>query len=131
MARRDQVAVRSGADAAQVKRAGRRDRERLEQEATDLRSIVGTQQGRRVLWRLLVKLGLKDSCYDPDPIRMAALNGARESALWMESEINAVSDTAMAEMRRESLLREKNDAVEEQAMQTESATANAEAGEDE
>lgn len=62
---RDRALVRNAADPAQVKRAERKERDRVERFRTNLTAVMATEAGRQVLWELLTRAGIYQSIWDP------------------------------------------------------------------
>jgi hypothetical protein len=48
-----------------------------EQEESDIRWLMGSKRGRRIVWRLLVQSGLFTSTFDPNAMTMAFAEGRR------------------------------------------------------
>lgn len=63
--------------------AGKRARMDLETEESDIRWLMGTEQGRRIVWRLLDKAGVFRSSFDPMAMQMAFNEGNRNYGLYI------------------------------------------------
>lgn len=70
-------AVKNAADKRQVKRAKQSEEFRRENEIEDLRLVLGTPQGRRVIWRYLEICGVFKYGFQPDARYEAFVNGQR------------------------------------------------------
>lgn len=62
------------ADAADKER---QDLVQKEQEESDIRWLMGSKRGRRIVWRLLVQSGLFTSSFDANAMVMAFAEGRR------------------------------------------------------
>lgn len=54
----------SASDEGQVKKAERRDKFSLQNETSDIREVMSTPAGRRMMWALLAKCGVFESIYE-------------------------------------------------------------------
>lgn len=61
----DRAQVRNASDPAQVKRAGRIERERAKEFLGNLRAVLDTGYGRSVMWEMLERAGVFRSIYHP------------------------------------------------------------------
>src|SRR4051812_23218730 len=68
MGQQPRAAVKNAADAEQVKRAARRDRDRERLYLDNLRGVMGDVHGRYVMWELLAKAGVFHSIYHPSSL---------------------------------------------------------------
>lgn len=50
-------AVKNAADSEQVKKAGKKDKQKLSRETLDLRTVLGTAQGRRFIYNVIADSG--------------------------------------------------------------------------
>lgn len=87
----DQVAKRKGDE--------KRQRER---EVNDLRAVLQTDQGRRVMWRLLEHCGVFRSTFTGHGARDAFNEGARNVGLFVMGELIAADPDALTAMMQES-----------------------------
>jgi hypothetical protein len=93
--------VKSATSEKQIRRAKRLQREAEDQWRSDLRVIVSTPVGRRVIWRLMIEGFIRDDVFASDPLLMANRAGRRGLMLWLEKELYLADHTAVATMRRE------------------------------
>lgn len=63
--RQARAAVRNAADPEQVKRAGRREADARMQLAASFKAVMGTVDGRAVMWNLLERAGVFQSIWTP------------------------------------------------------------------
>jgi len=85
---------------------------RRKQEASDLRSIMDTPEGRRVIMRLLEEGRAFHSCFDLNPIMMAKNEGKRDIALFILTELMRDHQTQYLQMCREAKTLKQNNAAE-------------------
>lgn len=78
--------------------AQRRERE---QQLTDLREVLATPQGRRVLWRLLGFTELYHCALEQDERADHARRGQRKVGVWLLQEICAADPEMWLQMQRE------------------------------
>lgn len=55
----------NAANETQVRKFDRKAKDRLEQETDDLRFVMGTPAGRRVMWGLITKAGVYKTVWEP------------------------------------------------------------------
>jgi len=104
----------NASDPRQVKRAGRIERERAEDEASDLRKVLNTPEGMRFVWLLLGDTGaLTGSVYHDNPYRMAAVAGVLEHGRKLQARIERADPEALFRMMR--LHRDRERREQEQA----------------
>jgi hypothetical protein len=77
--------------------------ERLELNDADLRAVMGTAHGRRLVWRLLVQAGLYSSSYAADALATAFNEGRRSVGLALMAEAQRVTTDLYVAMVREQL----------------------------
>lgn len=68
----------------------------------DIRRVLATPEGRRVLFRFLFAGGLWRSSFDREPLVMARCEGRRELALEMLAELESAAPASLALMLQES-----------------------------
>lgn len=71
----------------------------IEQEQADLKAVMATPQGQRLLWRVLSRAGIHQSTFDTNALKMAFFEGRRDMGLWLESEIAKVCPELYLEMQ--------------------------------
>ena len=52
-----------------------------QRELSDIRELMDTARGRRIMWRILEGGRVFASTFSPEPLNMAAMEGARSLAL--------------------------------------------------
>jgi hypothetical protein len=83
----EKVMVRNSADPEQVEEASRKTRIKAKTEALDLKFVMSSVQGRRVMSRILESSGLNESTYRADPNRTYYVMGARDFGLNIQEEL--------------------------------------------
>jgi len=63
--------------AADREAKARKDLIQQEEEASDIRWLMGSKRGRRIVWRLLAQSGLFSSTFDSNAMVMAFAEGRR------------------------------------------------------
>lgn len=91
--------VNNAADESQVNAAKRRERESARQSGNDMRAVLATAEGRRVLWGFLDSLDL--SCVHPSGSQTYFNLGERNLALRIKSEIIKADPKAWIKMQLE------------------------------
>lgn len=64
---------------------------RLE-EADDLKWLMGSKRGRRIVWRLLERCGVYRTSFNTNALSMAFNEGSRNNGLYLLSVIQAVPE---------------------------------------
>jgi len=72
-----------------------------ERKKSDLRKVLSTTEGRRVLFRILNEGRIRSGCFDSNALTMAYNEGKRDIALFLENEIEATKPEAIEQMRSE------------------------------
>lgn len=107
----DPVLVQNAADAEQVERGARLQARRRAQARADLRAVLATAEGRRVLWRLLEHCGVFESIWHPSAeIHYRA--GRQDVGHWLMAEISEADDEALMRMFQEARARARQEAQE-------------------
>lgn len=126
----DSALVRDASDPEQVQRGERLEARRRRRELDDLRALIATPAGRRVLFRLLEHCKVFESIWDPSS-RIHMHEGMRQVGLFLMAEIEAADDEALFTMMRESKDRARQDAIENAATRTPRAAERADTEESE
>lgn len=71
----------------QVKGRKRKDEIRRERELNDLRFVMGHEQGRRFIWRMLALTGMHRTSFETNALSMAMKEGQRNVGLTLTAEI--------------------------------------------
>lgn len=98
--------VQNAADARQVKIAGRAEAREREDELNDWRAVLGTESGRRLLWRILVQCRVFGSVFDPSAEKMAFNAGRQDVGHFVMGEISEADEQKLLLMMQESQARE-------------------------
>jgi hypothetical protein len=95
--------VKNAADEEQVEAGKKKAKRRATREADDLRLVLGTAPGRRVLWRLMGYAGLYESSVDvlDSHAQMAYREGKKDVARRILAGINAADPAAYVTMQQE------------------------------
>lgn len=104
----------NAADPVQVKFARRKASQRLENEISDLRVVLASQEGRRVFWRLLEHCKVFESIFDTGSQIYA--NAARQDVgHFIMAKIDQSDDQALFKMMTEHRDAKKREAAEIEA----------------
>lgn len=103
----DRALVRNAADPKQVKDAKKRETLQRDNELADLRAVLNTLEGRRVLWRILEHTKTFGSIYDESPNRIAFNSGRQDVGHFVMAEINDADASKILTMMQESQARER------------------------
>jgi len=121
MATNDNTQVRrNAADPRQVKFHERKQRERRRKELEDLKLLIASEPGRRLVWRLLEQCATFASVWDPSGSRMNYLAGRQDFGHFLMAELSEADDEAIYRMMREAKARQKNEELELAAFLTKS-----------
>jgi hypothetical protein len=96
----------------QVQRAEELEQLLRDNQLADLRAVLATEPGRRLIWRLLVEEGglFQQTFREGRPDTSAFFEGKRSIALFVQAEIGQADPTAFERMRAE---RASDDALED------------------
>lgn len=84
----------NAADEKQVKEAARKERDKREDEINDMKAVLATPEGRRVMYRILEHCGILKSIWTPSAeIHFRA--GRQDAGLFLMSEIVQADDKAL------------------------------------
>lgn len=93
--------VGNAADAEQVGKATRTEQFQRDEELADLKHVIGTPMGRRVIWRLLSRAGAFRSTYDDHASRMAYNAGQQDVGHFILAEVSEADPEAWMLMQIE------------------------------
>lgn len=93
--------VRNAADKEQVKQAKETEQFIAERDQNDLRLVLSSKEGRRMLWRFLSTCGVFQSIYDGHGGRMSFNAGRHDLGLWLMGQIIAADQSAYLVMQAE------------------------------
>jgi len=89
-------------DPGQVSARVNADKRRREREVDDLRAVVATPEGRRVMWRMLEHCGVFRSTFTGHGARDAFNEGARNVGLFVMGELAEAEPEVITTMLKES-----------------------------
>lgn len=72
-----------------------------QREIDDFRWLMGTVQGRRIVWRLLTQAGVFRTTFRPDSGEMAFLEGNRNMGLLLINEVHSLCPDKYQVMAKE------------------------------
>jgi hypothetical protein len=107
MSQYDPIALNDQAEAADSKAL--RDRMAAEREAADIRWLMESEQGRRIVWRLLNQSGVFRSSFSSDALAMAFAEGNRNTGLQLMAQVHELCPDMYPEMVREANARDLDD----------------------
>jgi hypothetical protein len=99
--------VKNAADENQVRRAGELQENARDLELNDLRYILNTDQGRRVIWRFMEHCRVFTSIMEASA-KIYYNAGAQDVGHYLMAEVAAADDEALFKMMREAKQREVN-----------------------
>lgn len=92
--------VKNASDRNQVKNAKQKEESKRDNELNDLRSILNTPAGRRVLWRFISYAKIFQERWEPSA-KIHYDAGVRAFGLHIIAEINEASEDLFIEMMKE------------------------------
>ncbi len=98
---RAEAAAYDASDEGQVEAARRKADQIREGELADLRAVLATRQGRRLVWRYLTRCGVFKTSMTGSS-QTFFLEGQRNVGLWLLADINAADPAAYVQMLAES-----------------------------
>ncbi len=93
--------IHNAADPAQVKKRARKAKDREEQEASDLRAILGNAAGRRFLWAELARRRVFATAFHTDGMVFAHNEGMRAAGVDLMTRIIETDPAAWILMQQE------------------------------
>lgn len=96
-------------DETQVKGRKRKAELARENELNDLRAVMGTEAGRRFIWRLLGITGIHRTSFNTNALTMAKDEGQRNVGLTIEAEVLEADTKAYLTMQQEAINKENED----------------------
>ncbi len=107
MSQYDPIALNEQAEAADSKAL--RDRMAAERESADIRWLMESEQGRRIVWRFLNRSGVFRSSFSSDALAMAFAEGNRNTGLQLMAQVHELCPDMYPEMVREANARDLDD----------------------
>jgi len=99
----------SASDPKQVKNAKGKDKRNAQQILNDYRTVLGTPEGRRLIYHILAKCGLYHVMFSGNS-RHFFNDGMRQIGVWLLAEINEADEEVYIKMQSEALERRRNGA---------------------
>lgn len=119
----EQPLVLNAADAVQVRNARRKEKDSRKRELHSMRVVLGTPEGRELVFRILGYTGFYDDRSMPgDPNATLFVAGQRNVGVWLMAELVAADEDKLLVMMKESRARQRSDAIEAEALRTASST---------
>lgn len=100
--------VKNAADEQQVAQATEKEKLERELELDDLRKVLATESGRRLLWRLLTRASVHKSIWEPSA-KIHYNSGQQDFGHFIEAEVLEANDEAYFQMMRESQIKKKKE----------------------
>lgn len=100
----------NAANKKQVKRAEVNEKNRRRAELNDIRTVLGTKSGRRLMWRFMEYCRSFETVYDfkdNDPIKMAYNSGRQDVGHFFMSEIVTADENLLFKLMRENQNKEE------------------------
>jgi len=114
--------VKNAADPKQVRHAGRKERDARGRELDDLRVVLSTVEGRRLMWRLLSWSGyLQNPTHQRGDMTHQNI-GRADCGRFLLSEIVELDEKIYLQMMQEARAFARSEQVEAEAARTASAT---------
>jgi hypothetical protein len=89
------------ANSSSVRRARKSEKIRRDEELEDLRIVMKTKPGRRLLWRMFGECGIFSSSFTKDPHTTNFNEGKRSIGLFLLTEVGEADPKAMSVMMTE------------------------------
>jgi hypothetical protein len=118
--------VKNATDTRQVHHAARKDKDRRKRDLAAWRAVLGTPEGRLVLWNMLEHCQVFTSIWHPSALIHHA-SGKQDVGHFLMAEITEADEDRLFLMMKEASQRKRSDAVEAEAVRTTSATDKPEA----
>lgn len=89
------------ADVTTVKKLAQREKDIRKQEMNDLRTVLSTASGRRLIWRLLERCKTFGSIYNTDSSTMSYLAGKQDLGHFIIAEITQADENLLLKLMKE------------------------------
>ena len=96
----DKPLVKNAASRNQVKKAVRKERDERAEQIADLKSVLRTAQGRRVMWRILTECKTFNSIWEQSA-KIHYNAGRQDLGHWLMAEIVDTDENRLFEMMKE------------------------------
>lgn len=104
--------VKNAGDKRQVERAGNKKKIERINELRDIRTVMATPAGRRLLWRALKNARIFESRFHENDRIHAYMEGNANQGLWLMAELNHADQGLYNQMVSEHRQNEVNDATD-------------------
>jgi len=94
--------VKNAADKDQVKNAKRKEKHRQDKNIMDMQHVLGSLNGRRLMWKYLTICGIFETSFSTDTNRTMFNEGQRNIGLAILADINEANPEAYLLMMKES-----------------------------
>jgi len=78
-----------------------RNKRKRDRELADLKKVLQTVEGRRVVWRLLSEAGVFRSAFNPNALQMGFNTGNQNLGYLLWNDLNVVAPERYVQMQRE------------------------------
>ena len=112
----ERPAVANAADRSQVANAARKDQDRALRFDRDLKAVLGTREGRNVLWHYLGECKVFESIWHPSAL-IHAQAGRQDVGHMILKDINDTDQDSFFLMMKEARLAARSDDAERAAVQ--------------
>ena len=93
--------VRNAADETQVAKAGKAEEEKRRQELNDIRTVLSTISGRRLLWRMMEQCKTFSSVMDNSAAKVTYNAGKQDLGHFIMAEIVEADENLLFKMMKE------------------------------
>lgn len=93
--------VTNASDKKQIDEAGKKRKQKDSEEVTDLREMLSTAAGRRVLWRVLEVCRAEQISFSTNALQMAFNEGHRNVGIQLKAQIAIASPEMWSLMQEE------------------------------
>ena len=97
----DKALVGNAADDKQVEESGRKEKFQNEIDLEDIRSVLSTKEGRRLLWRVMSKCLMFESFWHPNSEYLHYRSGRYEIGCFIRDQIIKANEEAFLLMMKE------------------------------
>lgn len=119
--RQDDALVTDTGDEAQVQRAGQKVKDKARQDKADIRHVLGTEPGRRFVWRLLEQCRVFESVFSREAATMGFMAGQQDVGHALMQWIEQADDAALGRLMQEAHNKRRRARAENRASRIDSA----------
>jgi hypothetical protein len=114
--------VANAADEQQVKRAARKEADVKRQNKADLRHVLGTEPGRRLIWRILGQCRTFESVFAANPAEAGYRSGQQDVGHAIMAWVGDADEQALVRLMQEAYNSRRRLRAENEASRIDSAT---------